>query len=123
MSYSNTALPVLFLLGYTLLYLDVTTAYVRTRCLCIKKLDFVCWKNIDSFTVIESGPHCTQTEIVLTVKKKHEVCLNASKKQGRSLLKCWKRMLTDSDGIQKCIKKFQRRIAKKKKNRRSRKCR
>ncbi|XP_043912695.1 C-X-C motif chemokine 3-like [Protopterus annectens] len=111
----ESAAVFLLILCSTCHYLDVVAGYAPTRCKCVKSTKFVPWKNINSFVVTERGPHCTRTEIVLNAKKNVIICLNPSQKQGQRLLNCWRRMVRDSDGTQKCIRKFRKRSTKTKK--------
>uniref|UniRef100_A0A8L2R3J1 C-X-C motif chemokine n=1 Tax=Rattus norvegicus TaxID=10116 RepID=A0A8L2R3J1_RAT len=46
------------------------------RCQCLKTLPRVDFENIQSLTVTPPGPHCTQTEVIATLKDGQEVCLN-----------------------------------------------
>ncbi|XP_034365128.1 C-X-C motif chemokine 2 [Arvicanthis niloticus] len=46
------------------------------RCQCLKTVSRIDFKNIQSLRVTPSGPHCTQTEVIATLKDGQEVCLN-----------------------------------------------
>lgn len=68
--------------------------HVPTRCLCLKFQERVHPKAIVKFQVTEKGAHCHRHEIILTIKIKggqQEMCLDASKRQGEKILRCWER--------------------------------
>ncbi|XP_051026690.1 C-X-C motif chemokine 2-like [Acomys russatus] len=46
------------------------------RCQCLKTLQRIDFKTIQSLTVTPPGPHCTKTEVIATLKNGQEVCLN-----------------------------------------------
>uniref|UniRef100_A0A8C6HIH4 C-X-C motif chemokine n=1 Tax=Mus spicilegus TaxID=10103 RepID=A0A8C6HIH4_MUSSI len=46
------------------------------RCQCLNTLPRVDFETIQSLTVTPPGPHCTQTEVIATLKDGQEVCLN-----------------------------------------------
>ncbi|XP_055451602.1 C-X-C motif chemokine 2-like [Psammomys obesus] len=57
---------------------QATGAVVATelRCQCLKTLPRIDFKSIQSLTVTPPGPHCTQTEVIATLKNGQEVCLD-----------------------------------------------
>lgn len=46
------------------------------RCQCLKTLQGIHFKNIQSVKVTPSGPHCDRTEVIATLKNGQEACLN-----------------------------------------------
>lgn len=46
------------------------------RCQCLQTMTGVHLKNIQSLKVMPPGPHCTQTEVIATLKNGQEACLN-----------------------------------------------
>ncbi|KAL1790262.1 C-X-C motif chemokine 2-like [Sigmodon hispidus] len=46
------------------------------RCQCVKTLQRIDFKTIQSLKVTPPGPHCTQTEVIATLKNGQDVCLN-----------------------------------------------
>uniref|UniRef100_A0A671FXT1 C-X-C motif chemokine n=1 Tax=Rhinolophus ferrumequinum TaxID=59479 RepID=A0A671FXT1_RHIFE len=46
------------------------------RCQCLKTLQGIHSKNIQSVKVTSPGPHCDRTEVIATLKDGQEVCLN-----------------------------------------------
>ncbi|XP_006907722.1 growth-regulated protein homolog gamma [Pteropus alecto] len=46
------------------------------RCQCLQTLQGIHFKNIQSVKVTPPGPHCGQTEVIVTLKNGQEVCLN-----------------------------------------------
>ncbi|CAO2639386.1 Growth-regulated alpha protein [Lemmus lemmus] len=46
------------------------------RCQCLQTVAGVHLKNIQSLKVTPPGPHCTQTEVIATLKDGKEVCLD-----------------------------------------------
>ncbi|EGW01002.1 growth-regulated alpha protein precursor [Cricetulus griseus] len=46
------------------------------RCQCLQTMTGVHLKNIQSLKVTPPGPHCTQTEVIATLKNGQEACLN-----------------------------------------------
>ncbi|XP_034365210.1 C-X-C motif chemokine 3 [Arvicanthis niloticus] len=60
------------------------------RCQCLKTLQGVDFENIQSLRVMPPGPHCTQTEVIATLKDGQEVCLNP---QGPRLQKIIQKIL------------------------------
>uniref|UniRef100_A0A8C8TM89 C-X-C motif chemokine n=1 Tax=Peromyscus maniculatus bairdii TaxID=230844 RepID=A0A8C8TM89_PERMB len=61
-----------------LLLLLATRAPVANelRCQCLQTMAGVHLKNIQSLKVTPPGPHCTQTEVIATLKDGREACLN-----------------------------------------------
>ncbi|KAM5284351.1 growth-regulated protein homolog gamma-like [Hipposideros larvatus] len=46
------------------------------RCQCLKTLQGIPFKNIQSVKVTPPGPHCDRTEVIATFKNGLEACLN-----------------------------------------------
>ncbi|XP_049646174.1 growth-regulated protein homolog gamma-like [Suncus etruscus] len=46
------------------------------RCQCLETVRGIHFKNIQSVTVTPPGPHCSQTEVITTLKNGQEVCLD-----------------------------------------------
>ncbi|XP_007953679.2 growth-regulated protein homolog gamma-like [Orycteropus afer afer] len=46
------------------------------RCQCLKTVQGIHLKNIESVKVTAPAPHCDQTEVIATLKNGQEVCLN-----------------------------------------------
>ncbi|XP_016042235.1 C-X-C motif chemokine 2-like [Erinaceus europaeus] len=46
------------------------------RCQCLKTVQGIHFKNIQNVQVTPAGPHCTQTEVVATLKNGQQACLN-----------------------------------------------
>ncbi|KAM9237793.1 growth-regulated protein homolog gamma-like [Dugong dugon] len=46
------------------------------RCQCVKTVQGIHLKNIESLKVTSPGPHCAQTEVIATLKNGQDVCLN-----------------------------------------------
>ncbi|XP_021018340.1 growth-regulated alpha protein [Mus caroli] len=46
------------------------------RCQCLQTMAGIHLKNIQSLKVLPSGPHCTQTEVIATLKNGRETCLD-----------------------------------------------
>ncbi|XP_006009315.1 C-X-C motif chemokine 3 [Latimeria chalumnae] len=102
----------------TLFFLSADAIYIMTRCQCpqLRTQIRLC---IQDFDIKETGPHCSNTEIIVTVKAKEktlEVCLDPSEQQGTELLACWNRIEMDPSRKEECIKQIQ------KKNRKNRSC-
>ncbi|XP_051054027.1 C-X-C motif chemokine 2 [Phodopus roborovskii] len=57
---------------------QTTGAVVATelRCQCLKTISRIDFKTIQSLKVTPPGPHCTQTEVIATIKDGQEVCLD-----------------------------------------------
>ncbi|EDL88570.1 gene model 1960, (NCBI), isoform CRA_a [Rattus norvegicus] len=72
----NAALLLLLLLMATSHQPSGTVVARELRCQCLKTLPRVDFENIQSLTVTPPGPHCTQTEVIATLKDGQEVCLN-----------------------------------------------
>ncbi|XP_004465381.1 growth-regulated protein homolog gamma-like [Dasypus novemcinctus] len=46
------------------------------RCQCVRTVQGIHPKNIDSIKVTSPGAHCAQTEVIATLKDGQETCLN-----------------------------------------------
>ncbi|XP_034364984.1 growth-regulated alpha protein isoform X2 [Arvicanthis niloticus] len=46
------------------------------RCQCLQTMAGIHLKNIQGLKVTPPGPHCTQTEVIATLKNGREVCLD-----------------------------------------------
>ncbi|XP_051026255.1 growth-regulated alpha protein-like [Acomys russatus] len=46
------------------------------RCQCLQTVAGIHLKNIQSLKVTPPGPHCTQTEVIATLKNGREACLD-----------------------------------------------
>ncbi|KAL1789342.1 C-X-C motif chemokine 2-like [Sigmodon hispidus] len=46
------------------------------RCQCPKTIPRINFEEIQSLKVTTPGPHCTQTEVIATLKNGQDVCLN-----------------------------------------------
>ncbi|XP_021512118.1 growth-regulated alpha protein [Meriones unguiculatus] len=46
------------------------------RCQCLQTIAGIHPKSIQSLKVTPPGPHCTQTEVIATLKNGREACLN-----------------------------------------------
>ncbi|GAB1289832.1 Growth-regulated alpha protein [Apodemus speciosus] len=46
------------------------------RCQCLQTMAGIHFKNIQSLKVTPPGPHCTQTEVIATLKDGRETCLD-----------------------------------------------
>lgn len=46
------------------------------RCQCLQTVAGIHLKNIQSLKVTPPGPHCTQTEVIATLKSGREACLD-----------------------------------------------
>ncbi|XP_006993577.1 C-X-C motif chemokine 2-like [Peromyscus maniculatus bairdii] len=46
------------------------------RCQCPRTISRIDFKTIQSLKVTPPGPHCTQTEVIATLKDGQEVCLD-----------------------------------------------
>ncbi|XP_075401041.1 permeability factor 2-like [Tenrec ecaudatus] len=46
------------------------------RCQCVKTMQGIHIKNMNSVKVTPPGPHCAQTEVIATLKNGQDVCLN-----------------------------------------------
>ncbi|XP_069467249.1 platelet factor 4-like [Ambystoma mexicanum] len=82
--------------------------HAPTRCLCLKTIDSIARRFIKDFTVVHEGSHCSAKELILNVKVKNKAtlqCLDPSKKQGKQLLSCWKRIKQDERKKGICIKR------------------
>uniref|UniRef100_A0A8C0WBZ7 C-X-C motif chemokine n=1 Tax=Castor canadensis TaxID=51338 RepID=A0A8C0WBZ7_CASCN len=51
-------------------------AVTELRCQCLKTLQGIHPKHIESVKVTAPGPHCTETEVIATLKNGQEACLN-----------------------------------------------
>ncbi|XP_052055110.1 C-X-C motif chemokine 2 [Apodemus sylvaticus] len=71
-----TAVLVLLLLLATGHQTTGAVVVSELRCQCLKTLSRIDFKNIQSLKVTPPGPHCTQTEVIATLKDGQEVCLN-----------------------------------------------
>ncbi|XP_021512113.1 C-X-C motif chemokine 3-like [Meriones unguiculatus] len=66
--------PLLLLL--LLLLATGTPVASELRCQCLRSLQRIRFEDVQSLTVTSPGPHCTQTEVIATLKNGQEVCLN-----------------------------------------------
>ncbi|XP_027710341.1 permeability factor 2-like [Vombatus ursinus] len=81
-----TAGSALFPSGLLLLLLLATLAWIASasragavtelRCRCVKTTQGIHPKNIASVEVIRAGPHCPRHEVIATLRKGNEICLN-----------------------------------------------
>ncbi|KAM9678196.1 growth-regulated protein homolog gamma-like [Trichechus inunguis] len=46
------------------------------RCQCVKTVQGIHLKNIETLKVTSPGPHCAQTEVIATLKNGQDACLN-----------------------------------------------
>ncbi|XP_020027796.1 growth-regulated protein homolog gamma-like [Castor canadensis] len=46
------------------------------RCQCLQTVQGIHFKNIQSVKMTPPGPHCTQTQVIATLKNGQEACLN-----------------------------------------------
>lgn len=55
---------------------QATGAPSELRCQCLQTMAGIHLKNIQSLKVLPPGPHCTQTEVVATLKNGLKACLD-----------------------------------------------
>ncbi|XP_067828466.1 C-X-C motif chemokine 9-like [Heptranchias perlo] len=94
------------------------------RCHCFQFIRAVRPKIIKDFQILPKTTHCSRTEIILTVLQENteiDTCLDPESKQGKKLLRCWKRIQNDPNKKRKCIESKQNKVPKqiKKKRRNS----
>ncbi|XP_055451596.1 C-X-C motif chemokine 3-like isoform X2 [Psammomys obesus] len=53
-----------------------TPVVSELRCQCLNSLQRIRFEVVQSLTVTSPGPHCTETEVIATLKNGQEVCLN-----------------------------------------------
>ncbi|XP_062375654.1 chemokine (C-X-C motif) ligand 18a, duplicate 1 [Sardina pilchardus] len=91
----QSVLPVLLLLilqGHWTQWTEpgVGATAVPDGCVCVKEVPFVPWRTVSNLSIVLDNPLC-RTHIIITQKKKGDVCLNPDSDQGKRLQKCWKK--------------------------------
>ncbi|XP_007519901.2 C-X-C motif chemokine 2-like [Erinaceus europaeus] len=61
-------------------------AVSELRCQCLKTVQGIHLKNIQNVQVTPAGPHCTQTEVLATLKNGQQACLNPAAPMVKKLI-------------------------------------
>ncbi|XP_072347785.1 growth-regulated alpha protein-like [Scyliorhinus torazame] len=102
---------------FLLQHFFVSEAAVPLRCQCFQFADMVPPKMIKKFEIFPKSTHCSRTEIILTVRRNEEVCLQPEARQGKKLQDCWERIQHDPCKISQCIKRKTKKVPKPRKKR------
>ncbi|XP_075466393.1 interleukin-8-like isoform X2 [Ascaphus truei] len=103
------------LFAVNLTELQTEALHIPTRCQCIRHSKFIHPKHIRNFTVTDPAAHCKSAEVILEVQQGSrigEMCLDPTKKQGKSLIRCWKKHSENMKRKQRCMKGKRRKNSK-----------
>ncbi|XP_044536899.1 LOW QUALITY PROTEIN: growth-regulated alpha protein-like [Gracilinanus agilis] len=56
------------------------------RCQCLQTVQGISYKAIGSLKVIPAGPHCSNLEVIATLKNGNELCLNPAAPQVKKIV-------------------------------------
>ncbi|KAL2083075.1 hypothetical protein ACEWY4_020848 [Coilia grayii] len=66
----------------------VCATAVPVRCVCVRELQSVRWRDITHVAIVPDTPLCRR-HLIITLKSKTKVCLNPNSEQGNRLQDCW----------------------------------
>ncbi|XP_053306622.1 growth-regulated protein homolog gamma-like [Spea bombifrons] len=78
---------------------------IPTRCSCIQLYSSIPLRRIRDFTVTLPTSHCKFTEVIVFLKNSSALCLKPAEKQGKKLIRCWKRNPNNTDKRKRCVKR------------------
>ncbi|CAL8333674.1 unnamed protein product [Lota lota] len=85
------------------------------RCVCHKTARYTS-ENITDFQIIQSGPSCAATQVIITVENSNNrtdaLCLNPEGRLARAFIMCWDRVNRDDSKKVTCLNKRKKSPAK-----------
>ncbi|XP_076830983.1 uncharacterized protein LOC143476609 [Brachyhypopomus gauderio] len=84
--------------------------HVPARCVCLRPRNRI-QGPVSDFRVVLPGPGCRNVEIIVE-KDTGPVCLNPLRRQGKTLLRCWRRTKKEGRDGKTCIRQLKKQTRK-----------